>query len=262
MIGNFLFYFYLIFMGCSVPLSIGLKHSHKTNKLAWADSVVYIATRSTQLLCANGTNMCMPIDQSYGAGTSFVIDKTDDHTVLMTAAHLCYAYQDVLPQSVMDGMARIEIKFDMSIVIDEQLLIVDNILLLDAKNDICVFSVPVDVGRVLPISRSNPRYGEDVWSIGAPAGYFPDSAKPITRGIFAGEAQRVYQNGTMIDFYNFSMPTIGGMSGSPIINEDGEVVGIVSAVNTEWHMISFSPTLSQIKESIKIAILRLENQNP
>ena len=58
------------------------------------------------------------------------------------------------------------------------------------------------------------------------------------------------------------MPTVGGMSGSPIINESGEVVGIVSAVNVDWHMVSYSPTLEQIKDAIETATLKLESQNP
>ena len=248
-------------MSCSLPLSVGLQHSYKKSKLAWADSVVLVATRMTEVICVADTDMCVPIDQSYGTGTSFVIDKVDGNSVMVTAAHLCYDYRGIFPQSIMDGAATVESKFDMSILMGEELVIVDNILLIDAENDICVFTVPVDAGRKMPISRSNPRYGDEVWSIGAPAGYFPESAKPITKGVFAGEAERIYQNGNRIEFFNFSMPTIGGMSGSPIINESGEVVGIVSAVNVDWHMVSYSPTLQQIKDAISIAYDRLELQD-
>ena len=261
MISNFLFFSYLVFMSCSIPLSVGLQHSYKKSKTAWAASVVYVATRSTQALCVSDTNMCIPLEQSYGAGTSFVIDKIDEHTVIMTAAHLCYAYREIPPQSIMDGLGTIDTKFEMGIVIEEELFPVNNILFLDIQNDICI-SVPVNIGREMPISRSNPRYGDNVWSVGAPAGYFPESAKPITRGMFSGEAKRISPDGTDIEFFNFSMPTIGGMSGSPIINQSGELVGIVSAVNTDWHMISYSPTLNQIKEAIKTAILKLESQSP
>ena len=262
MISNFLFFSYLVFMSCSIPLSIGLQHSYKKNKLAWADSVVFVATRRIQLVCANDSDMCMPVDQNFGAGTSFVIDKYDGNSMIMTAAHLCYDYSGDYPQSVMDGLATLRSKFDMSIIVGEEMTIVDNILVLDIKNDICIFTVPVDVGREMPISRSNPRYGDVVWSIGAPAGYFPESAKPITRGIFSGEARRAYEDGTTIEFFNFSMPTVGGMSGSPIINESGEVVGIVSAVNVDWHMVSYSPTLEQIKDAIETATLKLKSQSP
>ena len=256
MITNFLFFCYLIFISCSVPLSVGLGHAYKNNKLAWASSVHYIATRQLELACIG--EICIPVSENYGAGTAFVADKVGDESIVMTAAHLCYAYEAPPPQSVMDGMGRIETKFDMSILIGETLIIVEEILVLDDKNDICVFSVPMDIGKHMPLSKHNPRYGEEVWTIGAPAGYFPDSAKPITKGIFSGQAERVYPDDSSIEFFNFSMPTVGGMSGSPILNGSGEVVGLVSAVNSDWHMISFSPTLDQIKESINLAKLRLK----
>ena len=196
--------------------------------------------------------------ESIRADTSFVIEKREGHTVIMTAAHLCYPYEKEPPQSPIEGIGKIDTAFDMSIVIGESMLPVTNILALDIENDICVFSVPINIGREMPIAKRNPIYGDKVWSIGAPAGYFPESAKPITHGIFSGEAKRKLPDGTNLVFFNFSMPTIGGMSGSPIINNKGELVGIVSAVNSDWHMVSFSPTLDQIKESISIAIAKLE----
>ncbi len=63
---------------------------------------------------------------------------------------------------------------------------------------------------------------------------------------------------TIMGFYNMSMPTVQGMSGSPIFNDDGEVVGIVSAVQVDWHMICYSPTLEQIKEAIEAAYKVIE----
>ena len=259
MITNFLFVCYMIFMSCSLPVSIGLQTAYKSHKLAWADSVIYVATRQMHLVCIE--EQCMPVDQSYGAGTSFVIDKVDGKSILMTAAHLCYPY-NAGQQSPLSELGILETRFDLSIVLGESLLIVQEILVLDVENDICVFSVPVDIGREMPISRKDPRYGDNVWTIGAPAGYFPESAKPITRGTFSGEAERRMENGSLNPFFNFTMPAVGGMSGSPIINEHGEVVGIVSAVNSDWHLISFSPTLDQIKDSIDLAMEKLNSDVP
>lgn len=243
-------------MSCSLPISIGIQHAYKNHKLGWADSVVFVATRQLRLLCVE--EQCVPLGQSIGAGTSFVIDKIDGQTIMMTAAHLCYALERQ-PQSLSDGIGNLETIFDLSIVIGDSMMIVEKVLVIDVENDICIFSVPINIGREMPIANRDPAYGDRVWSIGAPAGYFPDSAKPITQGIFSGEAERRYPDGTRENFFNFSMATVGGMSGSPIISNNGELVGIVSAVNSEWHMISFSPTLDQIKESIAIAMERLNS---
>ena len=237
-------------MSCSVPISVSFQHSYKNNKQTWANSVIFIATRQTELICVDST--CAPISVNYGAGTSFIIDSEDDKTTLMTAAHLCYAMTvPELQESMIDEIATIETKFDMTIAINETPIPIEKILYIDKKTDICIFSVPINIGKPLRFARKAPKYGDGVWSIGAPAGYFPESAKPITKGIFSGEAGRTIDNNEILRFYNFTMPTIGGMSGSPIVNSRGEVVGIVSAVNGNWHMISFSPTLYQIIESTK-----------
>ena len=43
-----------------------------------------------------------------------------------------------------------------------------------------------------------------------------------------------------------NIPVAGGSSGSPILNCDGQIVGMVSAVHRAFHHISISPTHEQI----------------
>ena len=46
----------------------------------------------------------------------------------------------------------------------------------------------------------------------------------------------------------FTLPAINGSSGSPILNEKGEVVGVVSAVTKNFPNIVISSTLESVKE--------------
>ncbi len=243
MLTNIFFYCYMIFLGCAIPVSIGVKHGMKNEKLEWADSVMFIVSREMQLLCFD--NNCAPVDESIGVGTSFIIDIQQDKTTLMTAAHLCEP-RTTIDEAPLEIMGLFETKFEMAVIHREDMIEVSDIIYFDRETDICIFTVPEMIGRELKISKTDPRYGDGVWSIGAPTGYFPQSAKPITRGLFSGRALRTDKDGNYIEFFNFNMPTIGGMSGSPIINKKGEVVGMVSAVNQDWHLISYSPTLYQI----------------
>ena len=48
-----------------------------------------------------------------------------------------------------------------------------------------------------------------------------------------------------------SLPATGGSSGSPVLNEDGKVIGVVSAVMRNFHHVVVSSTLKQIKTIIK-----------
>lgn len=257
MIGKILFIFYVICIGCAVPVSIGVKHAVKNNKLVWADSVNLLLAREIELACM--MDNCIPISESIGSGTSFIIDHVGDRSIIMTAAHLCKDPKNY-GQSSAGGLELTNV-FEMGVIRGDTFYEFKEILYNNSLNDICIFTTTYIPGKKARIARWAPTYGDKIWSIGAPAGYFPESAKPIAHGFFSGDAQRVVNPKLMIGFYNFSMPTIPGMSGSPIYNDSGEVIGIVSAVHYRWHMISYSPTHEQIINAIEVAMIKLESQD-
>ena len=259
MITKFLFLFYIISLGCAVPIGIGVKHAYQKNKLVWADSVNLLAAREQELACV--LDNCITISESIGSGTSFVIDHMKDKSIVMTAAHLCQPRTDFGQSNVNVMGAELVTNFEIGLIWNRQLVLVDEVLYNNADNDICIVTIPRIQTAEAKIAKHNPDYGDIVWSIGAPAAYFPESAKPITHGHFSGEASRMLFDNSMMGFYNMSMPTVQGMSGSPIFNDKGEVVGIVSAVQADWHMICYSPTLEQIKVAINIAYEALESKD-
>ncbi len=245
-------------MSCAVPISIGVNQGFKQNKINWAHSVFYVATRQTELLCLS-EDTCMPFSEKYGAGTSFVIDYVGNSTIMMSAAHLCEPHMLEAEDAVHPSLMKL--KFEMGISIGDYLLLVEEVLFLDTDTDICVFSVPELLGVGVDFANKSPKYGENVWSIGAPTGYFPETAKPITHGLYSGDAERRLTEHEFLPFSNFNMPTVPGMSGSPIMNKYGRVVGLVSAVSGEWHMISYSPTLEQLKSAKEAAMKKIKSED-
>lgn len=257
MFSNILFLLYLIFMSCTIPITIGVNHGYKTNKINWAHSVYYLTTRQTQEVCLDDET-CLPIAESYGAGTSFVLEYIGHNTIMMTAAHLCREYEMPIDNMFAD-MPNTKTNFEVGVFLEGGfVLVINNILYYDEETDICVFSVPELLGVPTEFAKRRPRYGDTVWSIGAPAGYFPPTAKPITQGLYSGDAERGIAADYYLPFSNFNMPTIPGMSGSPIFNKSGDVVGLVSAVNVQWHMISYSPTLEQLRKAEEEAIVKFK----
>ena len=243
-------------MSCTIPITIGVNHGYKTNKINWAHSVYYLTTRQMQEVCLND-NTCIPISESFGAGTSFVLEYIGHNTIMMTAAHLCREHEIPVNDMFAD-LPNVKTKFQVGVFLEEYVLVINDILYYDEQSDICVFSVPELLGVPTEFAKRSPRYGDTVWSIGAPAGYFPPTAKPITQGVYSGDAERAAAEDYYIAFSNFNMPTIPGMSGSPIFNKRGDVVGLVSAVNVEWHMISYSPTLEQLRKAEEEAIAKFK----
>ena len=65
---------------------------------------------------------------------------------------------------------------------------------------------------------------------------------PLFSGYYSGQAH----NRSI-----FTLPAVGGSSGSPILNKKGEVIGVVSAVTKQFKNIVISSTLKSIKRIIK-----------
>ena len=101
-----------------------------------------------------------------------------------------------------------------------------------------------------------PEVGDKTYNISAPAGVTHLPAVPILSGIFSGEA-----GGVNSDLY--TIPAVGGSSGSGIFNENYELIGIVVASVRQFHHITLSvkyeDLISFIEEGKK-TILQLNSK--
>jgi len=96
----------------------------------------------------------------------------------------------------------------------------------------------------LKISEETPKTGTDVFLIGNPREmYFS-----ITSGILSRQYNEKTQGLSLeVSRIQFTTPSLPGTSGSPILNKDGEVIGINSHGRIE-NLLSFSPTKRSLVE--------------
>lgn len=99
----------------------------------------------------------------------------------------------------------------------------------DDVNDIAVLSPEeADSPRGgLPLSPEDPEYGAPVMTVGHPLGWM----YTLTRG-FVSHPKRVMGGSQLLQI---SAPVSAGNSGGPVLNEYGEIVGIVSFSLTHLH---------------------------
>jgi S1-C subfamily serine protease len=99
------------------------------------------------------------------------------------------------------------------------------------------------------IATEMPQKGEKVYNTASPLGFFSGNVLGLYEGRYLGK-KVIPIKGYKSLMAVYTIPVIGGSSGSPILNKCGEVIGIVSSVHRRFHHISFGVPLSAIRSAM------------
>ena len=105
--------------------------------------------------------------------------------------------------------------------------------------DLCIIRINYE-RPVVEIASSNPDQGDKVFYAGYPQGVYYPNLLHFFDGYYAG-----------IDFgrkATWNIPVTNGSSGSPVVNQRGELVGIVSEVLVDFDHITMGPSNEQIRQ--------------
>jgi serine protease Do len=111
------------------------------------------------------------------------------------------------------------------------------LLAFDLVNDLAVLQIDAGTAASLPIARARPAPGAPVVSFGNPEGL----GLSLIEGIANGFAEK-----GLVDRMLLSMPLNSGMSGGPILNAAGEVVGTNVSVMWLSNSLSFGVPAEKI----------------
>jgi S1-C subfamily serine protease len=191
-------------------------------------------------ICNEETQTCGEW-QHYATGTGSVV-LVGRQKVVLTAAHVCdssHGYSDA--EKVLFRNKKVMMKaYDR---LDRLYYL--HILKSDKRKDICIMKFDDTDDVQLPplrLSVKKPEYAEKVFAIGAPTGMLEGGMAPIYEGLSFGELGGKH-------FYG--IPTIGGLSGSPILNVRGELVGMIHSVHYRFHHISLSVSYGHLWNFLK-----------
>lgn len=128
------------------------------------------------------------------------------------------------------------------------------ILASDQKNDIALLQVVdtdyVPLGQVaLAPDTYKYRRGFKVYAVGNPGIKFDNS---ITEGIISNAERTINIDGTDMKMFQHSATTVGGNSGGSILNDDGELIGTVTA-GMRGAAIGFAVPIKFTKDMVKKA---------
>ncbi len=167
----------------------------------------------------------MLVSQSTGTGTSVYSSPT--HSNILTAGHVCIDMMNELSSvstfTVLDFFGKsVEATF----------------LAADLKSDLCLLQIKRETTPAI-IAGEEPQNGDVVFYAGYPLGLYMPNNLHHFHGYYSGSDSE--------DFGMFSVPAAPGSSGSSIVNIDGEIVGVVSAVPAEFDNLTIGATLARLK---------------
>lgn len=194
------------------------------------DSFVKVVATYDVTKCVDNTCMNFKL----GATSSGSIVRTYPHgSYILTTGHSCD------PEAILNdlgGNAKVKQKtflIDMNgVKHDTKTININN------KLDTCILYAAGFAKSPVKIERNDaPVIGDKIYNIAAPVGMFNTQTAPVLEGRYSGHKW---------GFSLYTVPAIGGSSGSPLFNERGKLVGMIHSVHRRFHHLSFGPTHPQL----------------
>ena len=201
-----------------------------------------------------GTNepKCQTAEMKYVSSGAYVFhsEVEEGKSYILTAGHSCQnklpPVQNIEGFKIVNKGSRFKV---VGLNGSQHDAVVINI---NTRFDLCLMSVS-DVHRkppILKIADKEPLRGEEVINMAAPHGLFWSGTVLIFKGIFSGYHSRGYSV--------YTIPTKPGSSGSPIINSDNKLIGVIFAGYRMIENVGLSSPLVAIKVFLKKSIAKGE----
>ena len=170
--------------------------------------------------------------------TGSVIKKSRTGSYVLTTGHTCNPKFGV-PR----GLKNVYVKQN-TVIIDSNMKAHKTITVeFNSKLDTCILHTRSLRAPLVKINYdSPPKQGDIAYNYAASYGVFGKRTIPILEGRFSG---------FVWGFALYTIPDIGGSSGSPIFDSRGELIGMIHSVHSRFHHLSFSPTHKELIKFIK-----------
>ena len=200
-------------------------------------------TKSIAIDCEENYEECdepIVLEGSSASGMVFSEDK-DGNSLILTAGHFCETIFGFPDQGM--GLS-ISLLFDT----ETSLTVTDfygtvwdaEIVDLNSEDDLCLVKSEMPEFRTIRMAKDVPAVGERIYTISAPLSIRSDGAAPHFEGIFSGCDS--------IGICFFGVPAIFGSSGSLVLNEKYEVIGMIQLADPNFPAVGMGVSVKDIKK--------------
>tara|TARA_B100001094_G_C18183962_1_gene802577 strand:+ start:84 stop:971 length:888 start_codon:yes stop_codon:yes gene_type:complete len=200
----------------------------------------------------SGKEKCQKAVMQYVSSGAFVFhsEVSQGTSYVLTAGHSC---ESKFPKTQVIQGFRVENKGSKFKAVDLNGFKHEaEVIMINRRFDLCLLQVSNVLMNppVLKLADKEPKRGETVTNMAAPHGLFWSGTVLIFKGQFSGYHDR--------GFSVYTIPTKPGSSGSPIINDENKLIGVIFAGYKTIENVALSSPLVAIRIFLKKAISRGE----
>ena len=197
------------------------------------DSFIYVRQMVTIKVCAPGKPFECKDRRSGISGSGSIVKVTPTGSYVLTAEHVCRS------RTLKKATSGRKVKSREFLAIDLEEKRYDlKIMATDVRSDLClVFAEGLISRKAIPIARNAPKPGDRVHNVAAPQGVFTRDMVPLFSGYFSGSDG---------DNDIYSISATQGSSGSPVLNDNGEIIGVITRAFSNFNSLSLSPSFNYV----------------
>lgn len=221
-------------------------------------SFVRITRETTFNICNKETQECDPeiSELMWGyQGSAFIIDRNSIGAFVGTANHVCVDMTDeqekileFMTERILEDPERDYLKPNYKTRVKnlEGQVVLADVIAQDEELDACVLFAEGLPGKPLKRFYGALVPGTRYYNVAAPLDTYAPGYVPMFSGYYVGEKNK-FEAG-------FSIPAIGGSSGSPVVDVHGRLVGILHSVLGGFDQISYATNITLMNRFIDDSI--------